>query len=156
MPDIDIIPTVQNYLKANKSTLKFKSNRPIKHFERVADYRAFSTQYGFPAIGILDGGHNTFRDGASVKLKTEFVIIAIYVEVLGDPEKCIDETRAIHDKAIFQIREKENYFTGAVFDGYSRAFNPKSGETKLIFTDQDRPVIVKLARVEFTKKEVQN
>ena len=104
----------------------------------------------------MDGGHDTDRTGASVKLKTEFVIIAIYVEVLGDSEKCIDETRAIHDKAIFQIREKENYRTGAVFEGYSRAFNPKSGETKLIFTDQDRPVIVKLAKVEFTKKEVQN
>jgi len=151
MPDIDIIKSVQNFLEANKNLLK--SDRAIKHFERVGNYRAISTQYGFPAIGVLDGGQDT-ATGASVKLKTEFVIIAIYVEVLGDPEECIDEVRAIHDKVIVQLRKKENTFTGGVFDGYSRPNNPKSGEIKMLFTDQDRPLMIKLARVEFAKKEI--
>jgi hypothetical protein len=150
----DILNQVQTVFNANLTTLK--STEPISNVEKIPNVKMISVKYGFPAAGILDGGENT-DSGASVSLVTEIVIIAVYVKVLGDQEKCMDEAREIVKNCITELRKKEHYRTGGAFSGYSRASCPKISEIKTVYTADDlNPVLLKLARIEFKKQEVQN
>lgn len=154
MGDEDILKQVQTIFKDSLPTIK--STDAISNVERIPNVKLISVKYGFPAIGILDGGENT-EGGASASLVTEIVIIAVYVNVLGDQEKCIDEARVIVKNCIAELRKKEHYRTGGAFAGYSRAFCPKKSEMKTVYTANDlNPVLLKLARIEFKKQEVNN
>lgn len=149
---MDILIQVQTVLKAALQSLKYSN--PIRNVERVPDVKAISNKFDFPAIGIMDGGE-ILDLGASVSFNTQAVIIAVYVKVLGDQEKCIEEVRAIIDNCISELRKKEHYWTGGAFAGYSRAWCSKKSEIKLLF-ESDGPLILltKLARIEFKKQEV--
>lgn len=149
---MDVLKQIQTVLKAALTGLK--ESHPITNVERIPDVKAISYKYDFPAIGILDGGEISDL-GASVSLNTETVIIAVYVKVLGDQEKCIDEVRAIINNCIAELRKQEHYRTGGAFAGYSRAWCSKKSEIKLLF-ESDGPLILitKLARIEFKKQEV--
>lgn len=148
----DILNQVQIVFKTSLHTLK--STDTISNVEKIPNHKMISLKYGFPAIGILDGGKNT-DFGASSSLVTEIVIIAVYVNVLGDQEKCMDEARAIVKNCIAELRKKEHFQTGGAFAGYCRASCPKISDMKTIYTaDAMNPVLLKVIRVEFKKQEV--
>lgn len=150
----DILKQVQTVLKASLSAIKY--THPIRNVERIPGVKMISLQYGFPAIGILDGGE--IKEGkASSIIVTEIVHIAVYVDVLGDQEKCMDEAREILENVITELRKNEHYRTGGAFAGYSRAYGPRISEMKTAYTAEDlNPVLLKLARIEFKKQEVNN
>ena len=148
----DILISVQNVLKAALSSIK--ATHTIRNCERIADIRNIAVKYSFPAIGILDGGERT-QGGATAKLVTEIVNLAIYVDVLGDQEKSMDEAREIVNNAVAELRKKDHYRTGGAFAGYSRAFCPQKSEMKKVYTADDlNPLLLKLIRIEFTTQEV--
>ena len=147
-----IVNKVKLVLKASLTTLKSKDT--ITNIEKIPDLKMISVKYGFPAIGILDGGENT-DFGASSSLVTEIVPIAVYVNVLGDNEECMDEVRVIVENCVAELKKKEHYRTGGAFLGYSRASCPKKSKIETVYTADDlNPVLLKLARIEFKKQEV--
>jgi len=151
-PEQDLLNRTQAVLKAATHNLKY--TQAIRNIERIPDIKAISLKYDLPAIGILDGGQKNEK-GASVTLKTETVIIAVYVKVLGDQETCIDEIRQIIIKCVTELRKKEHYIGGGSFVGYTRAWCEKQGEIKQIYKAEDySPLLLKLARIEFTKQEI--
>ena len=146
----DILNQVQTILKDASPVLKYRHN--ISNVEKIPDVKMISVKYGFPAIGIMDGGENT-DFGASTSLVTEIVIIAVYVDVLGDQEECMDEARVIVKNCIDELRKTEHFRTGGAFAGYSRASCPKISEIKTVYTADDmNPVLLKLARIQFKKQ----
>ncbi len=149
---MDLLKQVQTVFKAALPSLKY--NLAIKNVERIPDVKAISVKYGFPAIGILDGGE-IIEIGASVSHNTQVIIIATYVNALGDQENCIDGLRAIIDNCISELRKKEYYRTGGAFEGYTRAWCSKKSEIKLLFEENGPLILItKLARIEFKKQEV--
>ena len=149
---MDILKEAQEVLKG--AIIDIKHTHSIMNVERIPDIKAISLKYGLPAIGIMDGGE-TNDPGASVSLKTQVVIIAVYVQVLGDQQKCIEEVRAIIDNCIAELRKKEHYRTSQAFEGFSRAWCAKKSEIKQVFNSKDEsPLLLKLARIEFKIQEV--
>jgi len=148
---MDLLKSVQTVLKAALNTIKY-SNR-ILNVERIPDVKALSIKYGFPAVGILDGGETNVLRQTTI-LKTETVSVAIYVKVIGDQEKCIEELRAIIGNCIFEIRKKEHYRSGGAFEGYSRAWCRAQSEIKQVFCNNDySPLLLKLSLIDFIKQE---
>lgn len=153
MPEVDLLNQVKTVLKADLNALKY--SRTIMNVEKIPDAKVLSIRYGFPAIGIIDAGENDDYK-ASTLFSTEMVVIAVYVDVVGDHEKCMDEVRAVLKKCIARLREKELYRVGGAFAGYSRARCNKLSEIVWLWKDDEKPLIMKLAKIGFTRQEVIN
>lgn len=105
----------------------------------------------YPFVGILDGGDKP-EEGASEGMDREFIPLASYEEVTGNPREAVLAARARIREIRRLIKKPENFETTGAFSEYqSAAYKGSSEGIPATIRVSNKDVAVKLGKFEFQK-----